>query len=214
MYTHQNSVYVHQVFGPSRGGWEHIQYFDPHLQLIQYLFRYTGTRLARERQRARRPTPIGQRPRDAGGAPPLSPPENFDSLSTIPHDSIIDMGLISCSACGKRLPSGWFSKNGSDRRRSQCRDCMRVKRSADRAKRRSAVVERTPVTLLGRLYRKQEGLCGICHRPVGVLRRYWHLDHVVPIARGGRHEERNLQITHPLCNLRKGSSRVVCVRGI
>lgn len=33
----------------------------------------------------------------------------------------------------------------------------------------------------------------------------YHIDHVVPIARGGAHELANLQLLAPICNLRKGA---------
>lgn len=111
-----------------------------------------------------------------------------------------------CSACKQVRPSGWFSRNGKGRLRSWCRECMRPKRSADAAKRRGAVGDtRTDATLLGRLYQRQLGLCTQCHISLGALRRYWHVDHIRPIAKGGQHVEANLQLLHPRCNLRKAA---------
>lgn len=110
-----------------------------------------------------------------------------------------------CSTCLKIKPRGWFSKSGSGRYRSQCRDCMRPKRSADAAKRRGAGVTKVSQDILERLYVRQRGLCGICHLPVGLLRKYWHVDHKHPLSKGGRHEESNLQVTHPRCNLIKSN---------
>lgn len=34
----------------------------------------------------------------------------------------------------------------------------------------------------------------------------WHLDHIVALANGGEHSYENTQVTHPVCNLRKGRS--------
>lgn len=33
----------------------------------------------------------------------------------------------------------------------------------------------------------------------------WHLDHIVPLSKGGEHSYANTQVTHPVCNQRKGS---------
>jgi 5-methylcytosine-specific restriction endonuclease McrA len=34
----------------------------------------------------------------------------------------------------------------------------------------------------------------------------FHLDHIVSIANGGKHELSNLQLTHAKCNLKKGAA--------
>lgn len=46
------------------------------------------------------------------------------------------------------------------------------------------------------------GICHICAQPVNPTD--WHVEHVVPIARGGRDALDNLLPAHPLCNQRKG----------
>ena len=51
------------------------------------------------------------------------------------------------------------------------------------------------------VYERDEGVCGICHRPVS--RRAFHLDHIIPLARGGEHSYANTQATHPRCNMKK-----------
>jgi 5-methylcytosine-specific restriction endonuclease McrA len=33
----------------------------------------------------------------------------------------------------------------------------------------------------------------------------WTIDHIVPIAKGGKHVRENLQLAHKLCNQRKGA---------
>jgi 5-methylcytosine-specific restriction endonuclease McrA len=33
----------------------------------------------------------------------------------------------------------------------------------------------------------------------------WHLDHIVPIARGGGHTWENVAVSHATCNIRKGA---------
>lgn len=57
-----------------------------------------------------------------------------------------------------------------------------------------------------RIYRKKvweqhNGACGICNRPCDPAN--WHLDHIIPIFRGGEHSYANVQPAHPTCNLRK-----------
>jgi 5-methylcytosine-specific restriction endonuclease McrA len=57
--------------------------------------------------------------------------------------------------------------------------------------------------MIRRLYDRQRGRCPECG-PRLVLPEV-HVDHRVAIANGGRHEEDNLQLTHPLYNLRKAA---------
>lgn len=44
-----------------------------------------------------------------------------------------------------------------------------------------------------------------CHICGEMIDGSWHLDHVVPLSRGGRHEEENLRPSHPRCNIGKGA---------
>ena len=54
------------------------------------------------------------------------------------------------------------------------------------------------------VFDRDEGNCGICGLPVEP--DDWHLDHIVPLAKGGHHTYENVQVSHPACNLRKGVS--------
>ncbi len=47
-------------------------------------------------------------------------------------------------------------------------------------------------------------VCGICRNAVG-SRAELHIDHVFPVAHGGRTVLGNLQVSHALCNMRKGA---------
>jgi len=51
------------------------------------------------------------------------------------------------------------------------------------------------------IYSAQEGRCGYCGMPVGD--RY-HVDHMIPLIRGGTNAPENLCIACPSCNLEKG----------
>lgn len=55
---------------------------------------------------------------------------------------------------------------------------------------------------LGELYLRDGGLCHICCLLVD--ERDWHLEHVVPLSKGGLHVWGNVAVSHPACNLRKG----------
>lgn len=53
------------------------------------------------------------------------------------------------------------------------------------------------------VFERDLGLCGLCLGPVDLAD--WHLDHIVPLALGGTHTYDNVQVSHPLCNLKKGA---------
>lgn len=68
-----------------------------------------------------------------------------------------------------------------------------------RAKKNAVFVE--PIDHMA-VYQRDGGKCGICSGTVD-LHENWHVDHVVPIARGGIHAYSNVQLAHALCNLKK-----------
>lgn len=43
-------------------------------------------------------------------------------------------------------------------------------------------------------------VCPLCNK---IIEDKHHIDHIVPLSMGGKHEVTNLQLTHPVCNLRK-----------
>lgn len=53
------------------------------------------------------------------------------------------------------------------------------------------------------VFERDEGTCGICREPVD--RKTFHLDHVVPLSKGGTHTYANVQVAHPSCNLAKSN---------
>jgi 5-methylcytosine-specific restriction endonuclease McrA len=79
----------------------------------------------------------------------------------------------------------------------------KVKRESDhnsvrRARLRGAMVESFSRT---EIYDRDGGLCHICGDPVP--RDDFHLDHIVPLAKGGEHRRSNVATAHSICNLRK-----------
>lgn len=50
------------------------------------------------------------------------------------------------------------------------------------------------------LYKLQRGKCACCGLPLG---DNYHIDHIMPLALGGTHEERNIQLLRSTCNQEK-----------
>jgi 5-methylcytosine-specific restriction endonuclease McrA len=47
--------------------------------------------------------------------------------------------------------------------------------------------------------------CALCKQPLSNFDEFCHVDHTKSRAYGGRTQEENLQVTHKICNLKKGS---------
>lgn len=72
--------------------------------------------------------------------------------------------------------------------------------AARRARKLNQFVEHVdPATLWAR----DQGICHICQEPADPLD--WHLEHKVPLSKGGEHSYRNTAVSHPACNLSKGA---------
>ena len=70
---------------------------------------------------------------------------------------------------------------------------------AHRAAQVSAYSSVTPEHITA-LRKRQRGRCYWCNEKLAA----WHLDHVVPLARGGAHRPENVVLACKTCNLRKG----------
>jgi 5-methylcytosine-specific restriction endonuclease McrA len=57
-----------------------------------------------------------------------------------------------------------------------------------------------------KLFDLQRGLCPCCLMPLG---EDYHLDHRMPLALGGEHEDRNMQLLRAICNLQKSAKHPV-----
>ena len=74
-------------------------------------------------------------------------------------------------------------------------------RHAYRARRRGAHVDDVDRRVV---WERDNGICHICR--VAADPADWHLDHVIPLSRGGAHAYDNVAVSHPACNIRKGAS--------
>ncbi len=60
--------------------------------------------------------------------------------------------------------------------------------------------------IVAKLIKLQKGRCACCG---GVLSGDYHLDHIIPLALGGTHEDCNIQLLHAKCNLQKHAKHPV-----
>jgi len=64
-----------------------------------------------------------------------------------------------------------------------------------------------------RTYNKQDGICAYCKKHIDLI--FWTVDHIIPIAKGGRTKKQNLIGACKTCNMLKGDrSRSVYSWGI
>lgn len=54
------------------------------------------------------------------------------------------------------------------------------------------------------VFERDGGICGICRGSVEP-ESDWHVDHIVPLAKGGKHAYANVQLAHGRCNRSKGA---------
>lgn len=74
------------------------------------------------------------------------------------------------------------------------------------ARRRSRVGDdKLSPGIFNRLFLAQGGTCNGCHKTLSDQRRYVHLDHIMPIALGGRNIDENTQLLCPKCNQTKSA---------
>lgn len=85
-------------------------------------------------------------------------------------------------------------------RRYRANNKVKVREFTLRRKHRA--VGRLPRGTIARIGEAQRWKCAICK--VNAKREY-HVDHIEPLARGGKHAANNIQILCPACNVRKGA---------
>lgn len=75
-----------------------------------------------------------------------------------------------------------------------------------KARRRGAQTEPIRRKDIDALHDKQRGRCAICMRK---LNGKWHVDHIIPLKKGGAHELKNLQLACAVCNIQKRDSHPI-----
>lgn len=71
-----------------------------------------------------------------------------------------------------------------------------------RARKRAAEGKHTAAEIR-ELFKRQKGRCAYCLKTLAG--RTFHIDHHVPLSRGGSNDINNLRLLHPKCNLVKGA---------
>lgn len=96
----------------------------------------------------------------------------------------------------KSLVLAWHAKNA---------DARRV-HAQNRKKRIRAQGTKLSSGIIKKLHELQKGLCACCREPLG---EDYHLDHIMPIALGGPHEDSNMQLLRQKCNNEKKAKHPV-----
>jgi 5-methylcytosine-specific restriction endonuclease McrA len=78
--------------------------------------------------------------------------------------------------------------------------------SSRKSANRRAQIELTAISVIdyALLVQSADGKCGICAQALNDGKAI-HVDHIIPLAKGGSHTQDNLQLTHARCNLKKGA---------
>lgn len=100
--------------------------------------------------------------------------------------------------------AGTFVSQALPRLTDEGRRLAEVTWSAKRRARIRAVGGKFTREDVTRLFAMQRGCCAICQRSLDS--DGYHIDHIIPISRGGTNDPINIQLTHPVCNLKKGAS--------
>jgi 5-methylcytosine-specific restriction endonuclease McrA len=117
-----------------------------------------------------------------------------------------------CEYCGKIFlirpsrPVGRFCSitcSKSIHGKSRTRDYFAVQKRNNKAKRKKAVGRHTVGDIV-KILKRQDGRCVYCKTDI---KKRYHVDHIIPLTRGGTNWPDNLQLLCPSCNLRKSSKK-------
>jgi hypothetical protein len=128
-----------------------------------------------------------------------------------------------CVGCGNyKSPKEYYASGNvrhTDGLNPYCKHCCKVNRGSEAIRKRDrksklSVRQNYRATQLGlepekgvtlaKVYKQSAGMCGVCKK--WVAPKHASMDHVIALINGGQHAMSNLQLTHLVCNLRKGRS--------
>lgn len=94
-----------------------------------------------------------------------------------------------------RASSRKWSKSNPLKRQEHCR--------AYQAKKLGVTIEHVDRE---EIFKRDSGHCQICTKELDkTAKNGWHLDHIMPISKGGNHSMANVQVLCPSCNISKGA---------
>ncbi|MEK4085143.1 HNH endonuclease [Psychrobacillus sp. FSL K6-1415] len=126
------------------------------------------------------------------------------------------MSEKSCSICKETKPIELFEKEKrkKDGRGARCLPCKNIRKGNDKAYRAfSRFKEKankypTPIETtkeeVAQIFELFEGRCAYCYVEETAETGTHHLEHVIPLIKGGRHHKSNLVIACDKCNRVKG----------
>jgi 5-methylcytosine-specific restriction endonuclease McrA len=124
-----------------------------------------------------------------------------------------------CKECRRSDSSRWYGLNTERARigqrrysaghreenRTRCKDHYSENKNDYLARNRvrQALEKGVRVEYVDRtvVYERDQGICGICRELADV--DDFHVDHIIPLAKGGEHSYENVQVAHPSCNRAK-----------
>lgn len=126
------------------------------------------------------------------------------------HPSTKDLKHAWCKACVRKAAKKHARDIASGKKKKKKR--YRTKTYGKIVRQRSTHVHRArainpdaPMDTdidLRKLFYRDGGICGVCKKRV--KSGDGSIDHVIPLERGGTHTWDNVQLTHKVCNLKKG----------
>ena len=125
----------------------------------------------------------------------------------------LELRKVECGVCGKEFKTWnlrykYCSKECADKASyEQCSDSRRDQRRRRRARLRGAIVEKFNSK---EIFMRDGWRCQICKRKIRKNAKYPHphsptLDHIIPLAKGGTHERKNVQLACFICNSKKSA---------
>ncbi len=92
------------------------------------------------------------------------------------------------------------TRNWSQHNPEKASKLSRVHGSRRRALQRESAENFTQADIDRRLF-QQNGKCAVCKKKIT---EQYHIDHIIPLSRGGSNAAKNIQLLCPGCNLKKG----------
>lgn len=108
-----------------------------------------------------------------------------------------------CKQCGGRFNTNFMASSRKYCSKQCAKRAVKQQRSY---RKRGQFVERV---YRAEIYKRDDGKCQICGKKVDLTKVAPHpksptLDHIIPLAKGGTHEPKNVQLAHFICNSLKG----------